>query len=117
VHANAITRPHALVVLWAQVPMGIANGCGSMLSGSVIAQAVRMHVHCGVGGALLQQWHLWLADLPPSVREIVWRIVVLADIWATEQGRKCLWSLVHPPPRQGVCCAAGRFQRFHLLLV
>jgi hypothetical protein len=35
VHANAISQPHALVVLWAQVPMGIANGCGSMLSGSV----------------------------------------------------------------------------------
>jgi hypothetical protein len=26
---------------------------------------------------------------------------VLAAIWAMEQGRKRLWSLVHTPPRQG----------------
>jgi hypothetical protein len=58
-------------------------------------------VQRGLGGALLQQWHLWLADPPPSVCEIVWRIVVLAAIWAMEQGRKRLWSLVHTPPRQG----------------
>jgi hypothetical protein len=35
VHANAFSQPHALVMFWAQVPMGTANGCGSMLSGSV----------------------------------------------------------------------------------
>jgi hypothetical protein len=35
VHTNANSQPHALVMLWAQVPMGMANGCGSMLSGSV----------------------------------------------------------------------------------
>jgi hypothetical protein len=30
--ANAISQPHALVVLWVQVPMGTANGCGNMRS-------------------------------------------------------------------------------------
>jgi hypothetical protein len=66
-----------------------------------IAQAVRTQVQRGLGGALLQQWHLWLVDPPPSVCKIVWRVVVLAAIWAMEQGRKRLWSLVHTPPRQG----------------
>jgi hypothetical protein len=66
-----------------------------------IAQAVRTQVQRGLGGALLQQRHLWLVDPPPSVYEIVWRVVVLAAIWAMEQGRKRLWSLVHTPPRQG----------------
>jgi hypothetical protein len=32
---------------------------------------------------------------------MVWRVVVLAAIWALEQGRKRLWSLVHTPLRQG----------------
>jgi hypothetical protein len=41
-----------------------------------------------LGGALLQQWHLWLVDPPPSVSETVWRVVVLAALWAMEQGRK-----------------------------
>jgi hypothetical protein len=67
----------------------------------VIAQAVRTQVQRGLGGALLQQWHLWLVDPPPSVCEIVWRVAVLAAIWAAEQGRKRLWSSVHTPPRQG----------------
>jgi hypothetical protein len=66
-----------------------------------IAQAVRTQVQRGLGGALLQQWHLWLVDPPPHVCEIVWRVVVLAATWAMEQGRKRLWSLVHTPPRQG----------------
>jgi hypothetical protein len=66
-----------------------------------IAQAVRNQAHRGLGGALLQQWHLWLVDSPPSVCHMVWRVVVLAAIWAMEQGRKHLWSLVHTPPRQG----------------
>jgi hypothetical protein len=66
-----------------------------------IAQAVRTQVQRGLGGALLQQWHLWLVDPPPSVCPMVWRVVVLAAIWAMEQGRKRLWSLVHTPPRQG----------------
>jgi hypothetical protein len=70
-----------------------------------------------VGGGLLQQWHLWLVDPPPSVCEMVWRVVVLAAIWAMEQGRKRLWSLAHTPPRQRFCCAACRFQSFHFLLV
>jgi hypothetical protein len=32
---------------------------------------------------------------------MVWRAVVLAAIWAMEQGKIRLWSLVHAPPRQG----------------
>jgi hypothetical protein len=35
-----------------------------------IAQAVRTQVQRGLGGALLQQWHLWLVDPPPE-RELV----------------------------------------------
>jgi hypothetical protein len=42
VHANAISQPHALVMLLAQVPMGIANGCGSTLSGS--GRSLRLYV-------------------------------------------------------------------------
>jgi hypothetical protein len=54
-------------------------------------------------GALLQQWHLWLVNPSPSVCEMVWRgvVLVLAAIWAMEQGRKRLWFLAHTPPRQG----------------
>jgi hypothetical protein len=63
-----------------------------------IAQTVRTQVQRGLGGALLQQWHLWLVDRPP-VCKIVWRIVVLAAIWA--MGKKRLWPLVHTPHRQG----------------
>jgi hypothetical protein len=66
-----------------------------------IAPAVRTQVQRGLGGALLKQWHLWLVDPPPSVCDMVWRVVVLAAIWAMEQGRKRLWSLFHTPPRQG----------------
>jgi hypothetical protein len=65
-----------------------------------IAQAVRTQVQRGLAGALLQQWHLWLVD-PLPVCHMVWRVVVLAAIWAMEQGTKRLWSLVHTPPRQG----------------
>jgi hypothetical protein len=39
-----------------------------------------------LGKALIRQWHLWLVDSPPSV----WRMVVLAAIWAMEQGRNFL---------------------------
>jgi hypothetical protein len=45
--------------------------------------------------------NVWLVDPPPSVCEIVWRVVVLAAIWAMEQGRKRLWSSVLSPARQG----------------
>jgi hypothetical protein len=55
VHANAISQPHALVMLWAQVPMGIANGCGSMLSGSVPSLRLSaLWCSTGFGEALLQ---------------------------------------------------------------
>jgi hypothetical protein len=66
-----------------------------------IARAVRTQVQRGLGGALLQQWHLWLVHPFPYVCEIVWQVVVLAAIWAVEHGWKRLWSLVHTPPRQG----------------
>jgi hypothetical protein len=67
------------------------------------AQAVRTQVQRGLrgGGDLLQQWHMLLVDPHPSVCEMVWRVVILAAIWAMEQGRKRLWPLVHTPPRQG----------------
>jgi hypothetical protein len=84
-------EPHALVVLWAQVPMGTASTCGSMLSGSVRSQAV-----CTVlGGALLQQWHLWLVVPPPSVCEIVWRVVcwLLSGQWSRVGNACCLWLI------------------------
>jgi hypothetical protein len=70
-----------------------------------IAQAVRNQVQRELGGALLQQWHLWLVDPPPSVCEMVWRVVVLATIWEMEQSRERLWSLVHTPPRH--CLGRG----------
>jgi hypothetical protein len=82
-----------------------------------ITQAVRTQVQRGLGGALLQQWHLWLVDPPPSVCEMVWRVVVLAAIWAMEQGREPLWSLVHTPPRQGSAVQQAVSKSFHFLLV
>jgi hypothetical protein len=42
------------------------------------------------GAALIQQWHLLLVEPPPAVCEMIWRVVVLAAIWAIEQGRKRL---------------------------
>jgi hypothetical protein len=43
-----MSEPHALVVLWAQVLMGIVNGCGSMLRGSV--RALRLStLRCSAG--------------------------------------------------------------------
>jgi hypothetical protein len=43
--------PHALVVFWAQVPMEIANGCGSMLSGSVRSLSCPHSGAARVGGS------------------------------------------------------------------
>jgi hypothetical protein len=103
VNANTFSQPHALVVLWAQVPMEIANGCGSMLSGSVRSLRLSaLRCSAGLGGwRVLQQWHQWLVDPPPSVYEMFWRVLVLVAIWAMKQGRKRLWSFVHTPSRQG----------------
>jgi hypothetical protein len=56
-----------------------------------VAQAVSTQVQRGLGGALIQQWHLWLVDPPPAVCEMAWWVVVLAAIWAMEQKRKRLW--------------------------
>jgi hypothetical protein len=53
------------------------------------------------GGALIQQWHLWLVDPPPAVCVMIWRVVVLPAIWAKEQAGKRLWPLVHTPARHG----------------
>jgi hypothetical protein len=59
-----------------------------------IAQVVHTQVHRGLGGALLQQWHLWLVDPPPAVCEMVSRVVVMAAFWAMEQGYACdLWFI------------------------
>jgi hypothetical protein len=71
-----------------------STGLSSVEVFEVIAQAVRTQVQRGLGGALPQQWHLWRVDPPPSVCEMDWRVVVLAAIWAMEQGRKRLRSLV-----------------------
>jgi hypothetical protein len=54
-----------------------------------IAQAVRTEVQRGLGGALFQQWHLWLVDPPPSVCEIVWRVVVLLSGQWSRVGNTC----------------------------
>jgi hypothetical protein len=59
------------------------------------AQAVRTQVQCGLGGLLLQQWHLWLVDPLPSVCETVWRFVVwpLSGQWS-RVGNACgLWFI------------------------
>jgi hypothetical protein len=68
-HANAISQPHALVVLGAQVPMGIASGWGSMLSGSV--RSLRLSaLRCSAGwGELCFSSGAcgWLTRLPLSV--------------------------------------------------
>jgi hypothetical protein len=80
--------PWGLRTVAAACSLGVCDRSGCPLSGA-----------SRVGGALLQQRHLWLVDPPPSVCEMVWRVMVLAAIWAMEQDRK-LWSLVHPPPRQ-----------------
>jgi hypothetical protein len=91
-HAKAVSQRHALVVLWAQVPMGMANGCGSMLSGSV--RLLRLSTfRCSVGWgepSFSSATCGWSTRLLLS--EVVWRHVVLAAIWAMEQGRKRLWS-------------------------
>jgi hypothetical protein len=104
VHANAISQPHALVVLWALLPKGVAIGWLRQHAFWVyaIAQAVRTQEQRGFGEAQLQQWHLWLVDPSPSVCVLVSRVVVLqlAAIWAMEQGRKRLLSLVYEHPRQ-----------------
>jgi hypothetical protein len=70
VHANAISQPHAVVVLWAQVPMGIANGCGSMLSGSVRSLRLSaLRCSAGWGGLCLSSGTCgWLTRLLLSVR-------------------------------------------------
>jgi hypothetical protein len=57
-----------------------------------IAQAVRTQVQCGLGGALLQQWHLWLVDPPPSVCQIKWS----GGLWC--------WWLSGPWSRVGNAC-------------
>jgi hypothetical protein len=92
VHANAFSQPHALVVLWAQVPMEIGNGCCSMLSGSVRSLMLSTLRCSAAWGILLQQWHL------PPVIEMVGQAVMLAAIWAMEQGRKRVRSSVHTHP-------------------
>jgi hypothetical protein len=73
VHANAISQFHALVVLWAQVPMGIAN----CFLGVCVSSGCP---HSGAARGELCFRHLWLVDQPPSVCEMVWRVAVLAVI-------------------------------------
>jgi hypothetical protein len=76
VHASAISQPHA--------PLGVvgsaAHGdCERLHQDAFLecaaAQVVSSQVQRGLGGALIQQWHLWLVGPPPSVCEMVWRDV------------------------------------------
>jgi hypothetical protein len=97
--------PWGLRTVAAACFLGMCDSSGCLHSGA--AQ---------LGGALIPQWHLWPVDPPPSVCDMVWRVVVLAAIWAMDKGRERLWSLVHTPLGQG-CCAEDHFQSFHLLLV
>jgi hypothetical protein len=82
VHASAFSQPLALVVMWAPVPVGTERLRKHAFWEFAIAQAVRTQVQ-RLGGVLIQQWHLWLVDPPPSVCEMVWRVVVLDAIWAS----------------------------------
>jgi hypothetical protein len=66
VHANAISQPYALVVLWAQVPLGIATGCGCMLSGSV--RSLRLFAHSWGDLCFSSGTCGWLTRLTLSVR-------------------------------------------------
>jgi hypothetical protein len=96
VHANAISQPHALVVLWAQAPIGIANGCGSMLSGSVRSlrlSALRCSAgwreHCFSSGTCG-----WLTHLLQSVRQSggLW-CWLLPGQWSRVGNACCLWFI------------------------
>jgi hypothetical protein len=40
-----------------------------------------------------------------SVCEMIWRVVLLAAIWAMEQGRKRLWSLIQRLFGRGLLCS------------
>jgi hypothetical protein len=50
-------------------------------------QTARNQVQRGLGGALIQQWCLWLVNPPPAVCEMVWQEVASVAVWATEEGR------------------------------
>jgi hypothetical protein len=94
VHANTLSQPHALVMLWAQVPMGMANGCGSMLSGC--ERSIELY-----SGAA---WELCFSS---GTCGWLTRLLLSGGLWcwllsgALEQGRKSLWSLVRMSPRLG----------------
>jgi hypothetical protein len=72
-----------------------------------------------LGEALIWQGYLWLVDSSPDVGvTVVWLVVVLAGIWASEQGR------TNPVDFSGgcvsyasVCCAAGNSKSFRIVLV
>jgi hypothetical protein len=88
VHANAISQPYDLVVLWAPVPMGMANGCGSMLSGSV--RLLRLSACAGWGELCFSSGTCgWLTRLVLSVR-------CSGGLWC--------WWLSEPRSRAGNAC-------------
>jgi hypothetical protein len=108
VHANAISQPHALVVLWAQVPMGIANGCGSMLSG--IVRLLRLPaLRCSAGWGVLcfsSGTCGWLTHLLQSVLWSgglwCWR---LSGLWS-RVGNACgLWFIMIRLLGRGLLCS------------
>jgi hypothetical protein len=61
------------------------------------AQAVPRQGQRALWGDLLERRSLWLADTPNFVCEMVWQVVVLAAVWAMEQGRMILRSLFYAP--------------------
>jgi hypothetical protein len=58
-----------------------------------IAQAVRTQVQCGLGGSLLQQWHLWLVD--PPLLSVRWSVGLwcwpLSEQWSRVGNACVLW--------------------------
>jgi hypothetical protein len=117
-HANAFSQPHALVVLWAQVTMGTANGCGSMLSGS--GRSLRLSPlrrSAGWGGLCFSSGTCgWLTRLLLSVRwsgrlqcwllSGQWsRVGIACGLWIIRllgRGLLCSRPLPKLPPRSGL---------------
>jgi hypothetical protein len=77
-----------------------------------VAQAVRAEMQRCVPGAELCRYHLWLAVPPcPSVRKVIWRVVVLAAIGAMRRawGSLTAWRLeaVRGEPSLAAALPAG----------
>lgn len=62
-----------------------------------VARSVVAQLQQGLGGRQLQQWQVWLAQRPAgsAVRQVVWRVVALAALYAMQQGRRQMWWQHH----------------------